>query len=59
MGAFVVIGVLTPIASSFDISKTDAGWVMTAYGLFYAVTSPPLVALTGAVDRALLMSPDW
>ena len=55
MGAFVVVGVLSPIASDFDISKAQAGWVLTAYGLFYAVSSPPLVALTGAIDRALLI----
>jgi MFS transporter, DHA1 family, inner membrane transport protein len=55
IGAFVVVGVLSPIAGAFDISKAEAGWVMTAYGLFYAISSPLLVALTGAVDRALLI----
>jgi DHA1 family inner membrane transport protein len=55
IGAFVVVGVLSPIAVAFDISKAEAGWVLTAYSLFYAVSSPLLVALTGAVDRALLI----
>jgi DHA1 family inner membrane transport protein len=52
MGAFVVIGVLTPIASDYDVSPPTAGWLMTAYALTYAFTSPVLVALTGRVDRA-------
>jgi MFS transporter, DHA1 family, inner membrane transport protein len=55
IGAFVVIGVLTPIAGAFDVSHAEAGWVMTAYGLIYAASSPPLVALTGAVDRGFLI----
>jgi MFS transporter, DHA1 family, inner membrane transport protein len=55
IGAFVVIGVLSPIAGAFDVSKADAGWVMTAYGLIYAASSPPLVALTGRFDRALVI----
>jgi DHA1 family inner membrane transport protein len=51
MGAFVVVGVLSPLAESFAISKAQAGWVMTAYALVYAVASPVLVSLTGMVDR--------
>ena len=42
MGAFVVVGVLSPLAESFAISKAQAGWVMTAYALVYAVASPVL-----------------
>lgn len=56
MGAFVVIGVLTPVASSFGISRTAAGGLMSAYAIVYAVASPVLVALTGRVDRARLLT---
>ena len=55
LGAFVVIGVLSPIADDFGLSKADAAWAMTAYALAYAVTSPVLVSLTGALDRARLL----
>ena len=47
MGAFVVVGILTPFAADMDITATTAGWLMTAYALVYAMGSPPLVALTG------------
>jgi len=55
LGAFVVIGVLSPIADAFALSKADAAWAMTAYALAYALTSPVLAALTGALDRAQLL----
>ena len=51
MGAFVVVGVLSPLAEAFAITKSQAGWVMTAYALVYAVASPVLVSLSGMVDR--------
>jgi predicted MFS family arabinose efflux permease len=56
LGAFVAVGVLSPIAATFGLSKADAGWVMTAYSLAYAVSSPVLVALTGRIDRARLLT---
>ena len=55
MGAFVVIGVLTPIASGFQIDKAEASWVLTSYALVYAFTSPILVAVTGAFDRRRIL----
>ena len=51
MGAFVVVGILTPMAGALAISPATAGWAMTAYALVYAVASPLLVALTGAIER--------
>ncbi len=51
MGAFVVVGILTPFASAMAVTPATAGWLMTAYALVYAVASPPLVALTGGLDR--------
>lgn len=56
MGAFVVIGVLTPVASSFGISRSAAGGLMSTYAIVYAVASPILVALTGKLDRARLLT---
>jgi len=55
MGAFVVIAVLSPIASDLGMSKTEAGMVMTVYALAYAVLSPLLISLSGAIDRRTVM----
>jgi len=52
MGAFVAIGILSPVATAFAISKAQAGWVLTAYAMVYAVSSPLLVAGSGRLDRA-------
>jgi len=51
LGAFVVIGVLEPIAASFDVDPARAGRVMTVYAIAYAIGSPLLVALSGALSR--------
>lgn len=55
MGAFVVIGVLVPIADDLRLDTAAAGWVMTAYALAYAVASPVLTALTGHIDRRMVL----
>ncbi len=51
MGAFVVVGLLDPLAADFGMSTAQSGWVMTAYALAYAVLSPLLVSVTGALGR--------
>ena len=51
MGAFVVIGILTPVASDLGIAKAQAGSLLTVYAVVYAISSPLLVAVTGRVDR--------
>lgn len=56
MGAFVVIGVLTPVADAFGLTEAQAGWMMTAYALAYAVGSPTLVALTGGIARRTVLA---
>ncbi len=56
MGAFVLIGVLSPIAESFRLTPPQAGFVMTAYALAYAVGSPLMVALTGAAPRRTVLA---
>ncbi len=44
MGAFVVIGILSPVAQAFAVDKAQAGWLMTVYAIVYAIGSPLLVA---------------
>src|SRR5947209_19211235 len=50
-GAFLIIGMLSPLAQSLSMSKVQAGWVMSAYALGYALTSPVLIAMTGGLRR--------
>lgn len=54
MGAFVVIGVLSPIAQAFAIDKASAGSLMTIYAAVYALSSPILVSISGRLDRKLV-----
>lgn len=56
MGAFLVIGMLTPIANDLRISAATAGQVMTVYAIAYAVMSPLLVAFTGAMGRRRVLA---
>lgn len=56
MGAFVVIGVLSPIADAFGVSEARAGWLMTVYAAAYAVGSPLCVALTGRLPRRTVLA---
>ena len=51
VGAFVVIGVLNPIADTFQISASEAGFMMTAYAVAYAIGSPLCVAFSGRYSR--------
>lgn len=55
MGAFVVIGILTPLASDLAMSNAEAGLVLTVYAIAYAISSPLLVSLTGALPRRLVL----
>lgn len=55
LGAFVVIGILTPLAQGLGIDRAAAGALMTTYAVVYAVSSPVLVALTGRVERRVLL----
>lgn len=54
-GAFLVIALLAPISQSLSMSKAQAGWVMGAYALAYAVSSPVFIALTGAWRRSAVI----
>ena len=50
-GAFLVLGLLAPITDSLSLTKAQAGWVMGAYALAYAISSPIVIAMTGAWAR--------
>ncbi len=50
-GAFLVIALLAPISQSLAMTKAQAGWVMGAYALAYAISSPVVIAMTGAWRR--------
>lgn len=55
MGAFVAVGILTPVAQAFAVTPATAGWLMTVYALVYAVSSPLLVAVSGHLDRRAVL----
>jgi DHA1 family inner membrane transport protein len=56
MGAFVVIGIVSPIADGLGISKASAGTIMTVYAFAYAIASPVAVAATGNWTRRTVLS---
>lgn len=56
MGAFMVIGFLDPLAADLGITAGQAGWLMIGYALGYAVSSPLLVSLTGAMGRRRVLA---
>lgn len=51
IGAFVVIGVLSPIASDLQLTHAQAGLVMSIYAMAYAIGSPLAITATGRLDR--------
>lgn len=55
MGAFVVIGIVSPIAEGLSISKADAAVVLTTYAFAYAALSPIAATITGSVSRRLVL----
>ncbi len=54
-GAFVVPGLLGPLASDLNISVATAGQLMTVYAVSYAIGSPLLVSLTSHIRRRELL----
>jgi predicted MFS family arabinose efflux permease len=55
MGAFVVIGIISPIAAGLSVSQADAGIILTAYAIAYALLSPVGAAITGQLPRHLVL----
>ncbi len=56
MGAFIVVGLIDPVADAFTISRAAAGWLMTFYAISYAILSPLLVSATGAIGRRRVLA---
>jgi len=56
MGAFLVVGVIEPIAEDLSVTPAAAGGLLTTYALAYAVLSPLLVALTGQLGRRRVLA---
>ena len=57
-GAFVIGGILAPLASALDVSVATAGQAMTAYALSTALLAPLVLLATGrwSRKRALLLA---
>lgn len=55
MGAFVVVGLVDPVARDLGLTAAGAGWILTIYALAYAILSPLLVALTGGLGRRAVL----
>ena len=53
--SFVLAGILPAIAHELDVSVAVAGQLLTVFALFYALGSPTLAALTGAIPRKRLL----
>jgi DHA1 family inner membrane transport protein len=53
---FGVIGVLPNLAEVFNVSLETAGWLLSAFALTVAVSSPFITALTTNINRKLLMT---
>ena len=51
LGAFVVIGMIEPLALGLGIGVASAGSLLTVYSIGFALCSPVLVALTGSMGR--------
>jgi predicted MFS family arabinose efflux permease len=54
-GSFVFAGLLGDVAEDLSVSVGTAGQLITLYAIVYAVGSPVLVTLTGAVARRRLL----
>lgn len=53
---FGVIGILPNLAKVFDVSLETAGWLLSAFALTVAVSSPLITALTRNINRKVMMS---
>lgn len=56
MAAFVVVGIQTPLAQDLGFTTAGVGLILTIYALAYAVLSPILVSLTGAIGRRRVLT---
>jgi len=56
MGAFMIIGLLEPLAADLGVTAARAGAVLTTYAVAYAVLSPVLVSVTGGIGRRRVLA---
>jgi predicted MFS family arabinose efflux permease len=56
MGAFMIIGLLEPLAADLDLPTARAGAVLTTYAVAYAILSPVLVSVTGGIGRRRVLA---
>ncbi|WP_224813971.1 MFS transporter [Hasllibacter sp. MH4015] len=56
MGAFLVVGLVEPIADDFRVSDAQSGALLTTYAILYAIMSPLLVSLTGRIGRRRVLA---
>lgn len=56
MGAFGVIGVITPMSRDLVLTPVGASWMMGAYAVAYALGSPLATSLTGRWDRRTVLA---
>ncbi|TDK52158.1 MFS transporter [Antarcticimicrobium luteum] len=56
LGAFVIIGILNPMAEAFGLTPAQAGNLMVVYAGVYAVASPLLVSATGQIGRRRVLA---
>ncbi|MFP1646356.1 MFS transporter [Pontitalea aquivivens] len=75
LGAFLVVGLLVPIARDMQVNTAEAGLMMVIYAASYALTSPILINVSGSWPRrrmllgslalmalgtlTCLLAPDW
>lgn len=55
VGAFGVLGVMTPVSRDLGLSPVGAGWVISSYAFAYALGSPLGTSLTGRLDRRTVL----
>ncbi|SOH94731.1 Predicted arabinose efflux permease, MFS family [Monaibacterium marinum] len=55
MGVFVAIGLILPIQETFGLTESQSGFILTIYAITYAISSPLLIAVTGAQSRKRVM----
>lgn len=56
MGAFVVVGIVSPIAQGLQVPQADVAVVFTTYAFAYALLSPIAATITGRVPRRIVLT---
>ena len=56
MGAFLIVGLVEPLAEGLGAPVTAVGGLLTVYAIAFALSSPVLVALTGRIGRRRIIA---